>query len=245
MKQRGRIIMVNNKLSENVEISDYLNLLIQIGKMGGVRRPVSCTTMELGKIIGISQQSTSRKLTKMENANLIVRNYTQRGNAIKITSRGISLLERVFTDLWMILASDKEEVKEKIVLRGKVCTGMGEGAYYMGKNGYRNQFPTLVGFIPYPGTLNVQLLEESSLRNYERLQRSPTTFIKEFVEDNRKFGRVFVWPTFLIIEDQKIPSALIRPDRTHHNNQAELIAKENIKETYNIKDGDIVEIISR
>ena len=79
--------MVKTKLSENVEISDYLNLLIQIGKMGGIRRPVSCTTKEIGKIIGISQQSTSRKLTKMENANLIVRSYTQRGNSIKISWR--------------------------------------------------------------------------------------------------------------------------------------------------------------
>ena len=224
--------MVKKKLSENVEISDYLNLLIQIGKMGGVRRPISCTTRELGKIIGISQQSTSRKLTKMENADLIVRSYTQRGNSIKITSEGISLLERVFTDLWMILASDKEEMKEEIVLRGKVFAGMGEGAYYMSRKGYRNQFPSLLGFIPYPGTLNIQLLEETSLRNYDRFQRNPANFVKEFVEDNRKFGRVFVWPTFLIIGDQKIPSALIRPDRTHHSNQVELIAKENIKKQY-------------
>jgi riboflavin kinase len=103
----------------------------------------------------------------------------------------------------------------------------------------------MVGFIPYPGTLNVQLLEETSFKNFERLQRSPASFIKEFMEDNRKFGRVFVWPTFILLGDNKIPSALIRPDRTHHNNQIELIAKENIKDTYNVKDGDIIEVVSR
>lgn len=237
--------MATEKNKENIGFSDYLNLLIQIGKMGGTRRPVSCTTRELGNIVGISQQSTSRKLTKMENYNLIVRNYTQRGNSIKITSEGMTLLESVFTDLWMILVSDRGEIEEEIILQGKICTGMGEGAYYMSRKGYRNRFPTMVGFIPYPGTLNVQLLEETSLRNFERLQRTPANFIKEFMEDERKFGRVFVWPTFLLIGDKKIPSALIRPDRTHHNNQIEIIAKENIKDTYNVKDGDIIKVISR
>ena len=237
--------MATEKNEKYIGFSDYLNLLIQIGKMGGTRRPVSCTTRELGKIVEISQQSTSRKLTKMENYDLIVRNYTQRGNSIKITSKGMTLLESVFTDLWMILVSERGEIGEEIILRGKICTGMGEGAYYMSRKGYRNRFPTMVGFIPYPGTLNVQLLEETSLKNFERLQRSPASFIKEFMEDNRKFGRVFVWPTFILIGDNKIPSALIRPDRTHHNNQIELIAKENIKDTYNVKDGDIIEVVSR
>lgn len=237
--------MATKRKEGNIGFSDYLNLLIQIGKMGGTRRPVFCTTRELGTIVGISQQSTSRKLTKMENSDLIIRNYTQRGNSIKITSKGMTLLESVFTDLWMILVSDRGEIEEEITLQGKICTGMGEGAYYMSRKGYRNRFPTMVGFIPYPGTLNIQLLEETSLKNFERLQRSPASFIKEFIEDERKFGRVFVWPTFLIIGDKKIPSALIRPDRTHHNNQIELIAKENIKDTYNVKDGDIVKVISR
>ncbi len=237
--------MVKETKKDLNEFTDNMNLLIQIGKMGGARRPISCTTRELGTFIGISQQTTSRKLTKLENNNLIIRNYTRRGNTIKISSKGLSLLEEVFTDLWMILVSDKEETMEEMSLQGNVCTGMGEGAYYMSRKGYRNQFPTLVGFIPYPGTLNIQLLEESSLRNLERLQRNPAKFIKEFSEDERKFGRVFVWPTFLIIKDKRIPSALIRPDRTHHSNQIELIAKENIKKEYGVKDGDILKIITR
>jgi riboflavin kinase len=233
--------MVKEMKNSQNEIMDYLNLLIQIGKMGGARRPISCTTKELGNFLGMSQQTTSRKLTKMENNNLIIRNYTNRGNSIKISSEGILFLEQIYTDLWMILVSDQDDTKEEIILQGKVCTGMGEGAYYMSRKGYRNQFPTLVG----PGTLNIQLLDESSLSNLDRLQRNPAKFIKEFMEDERKFGRVFVWPVFLIIKSKKIPSALIRPDRTHHSHQIELIAKENIKKEYNIKDGDILQVTTR
>ncbi|MFX1515234.1 MAG: DUF120 domain-containing protein [Promethearchaeota archaeon] len=235
--------MVKRKAIDDIEISDYLNILIAIGKMGGVRRPVFSTTSELGKLVGISQQSASRKLTKLENANFIVRSYEQRGNTIKITPIGVEALEHIFTDLWMILTADGREIREKIVIKGIVCTGMGEGAYYMSQKEYLNQFTYLLGFEPYPGTLNLQLLEESSLRNFEQLLRSPSKFIKEFTKKGRKFGKVFVWPTYLLIGNRKISTALIHPDRTHHNNQIELIAQEHVKKTYGIKDGDELEII--
>ena len=235
--------MVKRTNKDNDDITDYLNLLITIGKMGGTRRPVFSTTSELGAMVGISQQSASRKLTKMENANLIIRSYKQRGNIIKITPKGVASLEHVFTDLWMILTAEGRESDEKIKLRGTVCTGMGEGAYYIGKKGYLNQFTSLLDFEPFLGTLNLQLLEESSLRNFERLLRSPSKFIKEFTEGGRRFGKVFIWPTYLLIGKKKISSALIHPDRTHHNNQIELIAEEHIKTTYGIKDGDILEVV--
>lgn len=237
--------MVKSKDKDNIEISDYLNLLIAIGKMGGIRRPVFSTTSELGKIVGISQQSASRKLTKMENINFIIRNYKQRGNTIKITPIGVAALEHVFTDLWMILTADGRETSEKIIIKGTVCTGMGEGAYYISQKEYLNQFTSLLGFEPYHGTLNLQLLEESSLRNFERLLRSPSKFIKEFTKEGRRFGKVFIWPTYLLIGNKKVSAALIHPDRTHHNNQIELIAEEHIKTIYGIKDGDELEIIHR
>ena len=47
------------------------------------------------------------------------------------------------------------------------------------------------------------------------------------------------------MKNQSVPSAIIRPDRTHHINQIEIIASENIKETYGVKDGDELEIILR
>ena len=230
-------------MKDYVDNADLIGLLIHIGKMGGIRRPISCTTSELGKIMGISQQSASRKLNRMENANLIVRQYIQRGNQVKITPEGNSLLERIFKDLWMILNVEGRDAEEKITLRGKVIKGMGEGAYYMSQEGYKQQFTVMLGYTPFPGTLNLQLLEEKSIRDFDQLLRSPTKFIPDFQKENRRFGKVFVWPTYLVIGNQKIDSAIIRPDRTHHNNQVELIAEVSIKKTYQIQDGDELEII--
>ena len=173
---------------------------------------------------------------------MIVRNYTQRGNSIKITPEGLSLLEQVFTDLWSILTVEGRVPVKKISITGIVCTGMGEGAYYMNKKGYKNQFPSLVGFTPFPGTLNLQLIDEISIRNFEQILRKPAEFIKEFMEDGRRFGKVFVWSVDLIVEGTTIPAALIRPDRTHHNNQIELITEMSIKDQFNVKDGDKLEV---
>jgi riboflavin kinase len=237
--------MKNDSKSVKIGIFDYLDILITLGKMGGIRRLVTCTTAELGDLLGISQQTASRKLVEMEHRQLIVRKYSQRGNSIKITQEGISNLEQVFTDMWMILTTSGREVTKEISLKGTVTTGMAEGAYYMGKRPYLDQITMILGFSPFPGTLNLQILDEMTLRNFERLLRVPAKFISGFKEKDRVFGKVFLWPTFLIIKDEKIPSAIVRPDRTHHTNQIELIAQENIKKTYSIKDGDELLVILR
>ena len=224
---------------------DYLDILVALGKMGGIRRQVTCTTAELGDLLGISQQTASRKLVEMEHRNLIIRKYSQRGNSIKITQEGISNLEHVFTDMWMILTTSGKKLTDEITLKGTVITGMAEGAYYMGKRPYLDQITMILGFSPFPGTLNLQILDEITSGNFERLLRLPAKFISGFKEEDRVFGDVFLWPTYLLIGDKKIPSAIVRPGRTHHANQIELIAHENIKKEYHVKDGDELTVILR
>ncbi|MCK4848508.1 MAG: CTP-dependent riboflavin kinase [Candidatus Heimdallarchaeota archaeon] len=237
--------MSNHSKKLNTGYFDYLDILIALGKMGGIRRLVTCTTAELGALLGISQQTASRKLVEMENRHLIIRKYSQRGNSIKITQEGISNLEQVFTDMWMILTTSGRKISDEISLKGTVITGMAEGAYYMGKRPYQDQITMILGFSPFPGTLNLQILDEETLNNFERLLRVPAKFISGFKEADRVFGKVFLWPSYLIINKKRIPSAIIRPDRTHHTNQIELIAHENIKKTYKVKDGDELTVILR
>ena len=224
------------------EISDYFLILLYFAKYGGLRKPVTITTSDLGIHLGVSQQTISRKLIKMEEENLIVRQYTQIGNSIVLTAKSRSILEGIFTELWVILTSDGFKSQETLTLKGKVVTGMGEGAYYMELAGYRTQFETILGFTPFLGTLNLQLIDNHYLSNFDKLIKIPTIFANGFVHEGRKFGKVFIWFVYLIIKGEKIPSAIIRPDRTHHSSQIELITKENIKATYNIKDGDELEV---
>jgi riboflavin kinase len=235
--------MTDSNQKKKNDLFNDLDILVTLGKMGGIRRMITCTTSELGNQIGISQQTTSRKLVEMENKNLIVRKYSQRGNSIRITPEGVANLEQLFKDLWMILTSSGKQLSEKIVLHGKVITGMAEGAFYMGKQAYRDQFSMLLGYTPFPGTLNLQILDDQTLNNFEKLLRLPAKFISGFKEDDRVYGKVFIWPALLVINGNQIPSAIVRPERTHHSNQIELIAEVNIKNTYNVQDGDELEVI--
>ncbi|MFW9779277.1 MAG: DUF120 domain-containing protein [Candidatus Heimdallarchaeota archaeon] len=228
-------------------ISEYLPILLHLGKLGGLRRSVVITTQSLGEAIGLSQQSTSRRLTSMENGNLIVRTYTRKGNSIRITPEGAALLDQIFSDLWVVLASKGREAPEEIRIKGKVITGMGDGAYYMSRKGYQRQFEAILGFKPYAGTLNLQLLSDPHLENFKRLLTAPSELVSEFSENGRVFGKAFVWPAYLIVpnQDKLIPAAIVYPDRTHHIDQLELICEEHIKSTYEVQDGDELEVAVR
>ena len=46
---------------------------------------------------------------------------------------------------------------KRVVLTGRVKSGLGEGRYYMSQKGYRAQFAKRLGIDPYPGTLNLRL----------------------------------------------------------------------------------------
>ena len=43
---------------------------------------------------------------------------------------------------------------------GEVTTGLGKAAYFLSQEFYTNEFEKNLGFIPYPGTLNIIVSEE-------------------------------------------------------------------------------------
>lgn len=116
----------------------------------------------------------------------------------------------------------------------------------MSRKGYQTQFEAILGFRPFAGTLNLQLFSGSQPKNLEQLLGAPTDLVSEFKEDGRVFGKVFVWSAYLTIPNTKlIPVAIVYPDRTHHIDQLELICEDHIKSTYDVKDGDELEVSIR
>ncbi len=59
-------------------------ILVFLLKKGGNRRGLRITTTELGRALGISQQSASRKLRLLSEEGLV-----ERKNGIRITGRGM------------------------------------------------------------------------------------------------------------------------------------------------------------
>ena len=66
-------------------------------------------------------------------------------------------------------------------MRGKILSGLGQAQYFLTREGYSRQFLECLGFIPFPGTLNV-LLESPFPAQRQAIE------IEGFVEGSKSFG---------------------------------------------------------
>ncbi|HJK20142.1 MAG TPA: DUF120 domain-containing protein, partial [Methanocorpusculum sp.] len=141
-----------------VDAEDTL-CLKRIAAMGGCKGPVRLSTQSLGELLGISQQTASRRLRSLETAHLISRTTESSGQFVLVTKAGEELLRREFSEYCKIF----DRIGGHYVLTGSVISGVGEGRYYMSIPHYQEKFTELCGFVPYPGTLNVKLNPQSVL----------------------------------------------------------------------------------
>ncbi len=199
------------------------DILILLLKMGAHRNPVKLSTIELGKLLNMSQQNASKRLQKLEEAN-----YISRGKKIKLTKKAIEELK----ELHEILNAAFEEK----YLCGQVTTGLGEGKYYMSLKGYVNQITKHL-FKPYPGTLNLKVRDEDKWKR-DLIMRD-AIHIKGFKQGKRTFGDIYVYPC----EIEGESGAIVMPIRTTHSKDIiELIAPFHIRSKMNKKDGDIIKV---
>lgn len=210
--------------------------LLKFGKGGAC---VEITTTELGNIISRSQQSASKYLVELEKAGLLERTKAGQKFRIMITDRGV---DEVLNLHETIKGSIEILDKSGLQLDGKVVSGMGEGAYYMSLEGYRSQFNEKLGYEPYAGTLNLKLLNQSSVRMRSMMDNYPSVFIRGFTDSSRSYGWVKCYPA--ILNDGAVDkAAVIVLERTHYDNSMlEVIAPIGIKDLLGIKNGDFVKV---
>lgn len=197
---------------------------------------VSITTSSLGKSIKKSQQAASKHLLELEQNQFIERVISGRNISVKITLKGYSEMVKLLAILQKSLDSSSSHVE----LEGTLVSGMGEGAYYMGLKGYTKQFKSKIGYVPYPGTLNVRLdkkIHQEAIKQFETLNGVK---IKSFSDGKRTYGWVKCFTAKL---DNSINCELIILERTHHDDSIiELISKSSMRKTAKLKDGSKVSI---
>ena len=106
-----------------------------------------------------------------------------------------------------------------ISLEGIVTTGLGQGAQFMAIPWVRDAVCRLIGFDPYPGTLNVKLLDAGTVAAWRQIQAGPALRLAPPPPEGcgARLFRVTVAPD--------IAAAIIVPDETGHaENLLELIA---------------------
>ena len=60
-----------------------------------------------------------------------------------------------------------------VILRGSVEAGAGQGATFMSLDWVRDGIAQIVGFDPYPGTLNVRLLDGEMVDRWRQIRGTP------------------------------------------------------------------------
>ncbi|MCD6512395.1 MAG: CTP-dependent riboflavin kinase [Thermoplasmata archaeon] len=113
-------------------------------------------------------------------------------------------------------------------MKGKVISGIGEGAKFISMKEYRERIESIVGFFPYPGTLNIE--SNINLLKIEGIK------VDGFVKNGRNFGGLNIFPAKL----NGMNVAVIVPEKRRHGH-IEIIASENLRIKYGLNDGDYVE----
>src|SRR4030065_2342538 len=223
-------------LTEKEDWRDLFTLL-KLAEMGAHRRTAKISTEYLAEKLGIAQQTASRYLIELERKGWIKRTIKPEGSLIKIDDTGIRELQKLHSNLklWIEAA-----YPPSVTLEGTVFTGLGEGAYYTSKEGYRKQFIAKLGFAPYPGTLNLKLSADYDLKSRIELEAYPAVEIQGFKNEDRTFGTVKCYPAVI---GNKVKGALISALRGHYDSSVmEIIAPVNLRKQLNLKDGNKVKV---
>ena len=214
----------------------HIITLAELLSQGARYNFVNITTSSLGKSIKKSQQAASTYLLELENNGLIERVMKGRKISVKITQKGYSEIVKLNS----VLSSSLSSSTSNIELSGSVITGLGEGAYYMSLKGYTKQFKTKIGYIPFPGTLNIKLNQQRDSQIVQQLADLDGIMIDPFSDGKRTYGWVKCFHAKL---NNTINCELIRLERTHHDNSViELISKINLRKTVDLKTSSKVRI---
>ncbi|HWQ65617.1 MAG TPA: DUF120 domain-containing protein [Methanospirillum sp.] len=213
---------------------DDLECLKRIALRGGFAGPVSLNSQSLGDELGISPQTASRRLKALEQQGLITRNLTADGQLVSVSESGETALRHEYCDYYRLFGSKEKAVQ----FPGTVESGLGEGAYYMSLRQYTRQFEEFLGFVPYPGTLNMRL-SPIAVQRRKRLTIADWRQISGFESEGRTFGQVRCLPCMI----QDIPCGIVVPGRSHYPEElVEVIAPVGLRRELSLKDGDEVVI---
>jgi riboflavin kinase len=196
-------------------------------KRGAHREPLGTTTIEIADALRISQQTASRRLILLEKEGMVRRV----GRLISITERGLKEVESLYAALGAAL-----EKKMRFRFHGRVTSGTRDGRYYLSLKKYKEQIREKMGFVPYPGTLNIRVPpDEINLRLLLRGKKGE--LIEGFGIGERTFGRIICYRCRL----NGIDGALVFPERSHHGlDVMEVVALVNLRKKLSLKEGDAV-----
>ena len=226
-----------SSLDIGAESWKHLFTLYKLAEMGAWNRTVKVSTEYLAEKMRMSQQTASRHLIEMEREGWIKRTITPEGCLIKITESGIAELKKIYSSLKTVIEAS---YPPSVTLEGILFSGLGEGAYYVTRDGYRKQFIEKLGFDPYPGTLNLKLTSDYDMKTRSELETYPAIEVQGFKNETRTYGPVKCFPAII---NNKVKGAVLSAMRSHYNSSVlEIISSDYIRSKLKLKDGNKVKV---
>jgi CTP-dependent riboflavin kinase len=128
-------------------------------------------------------------------------------------------------------------MKDHWKITGKIISGIKQGAFFTQLGWVQKQCLEKLGFKPFPGTLNLEIPDESATI-IEALQPQEGL---ELVPPDSNCCSGFVFP----ITVEEILGAMVAPAadvRVHGNNIIEIISPLGLKDTLGVEDGDWISL---
>lgn len=120
-------------------------------------------------------------------------------------------------------------------IEGEVTTGLGKAAFFLSQEFYTREFEKNLGFVPFPGTLNI-VVSDDHLDEINEIKNSCENLIKP----DEGFGAVKYIQAIL---NDEVEGAIVFPAKTtHEENYLEFIAENRLRNDLNLEDGDIVSL---
>ncbi len=206
--------------------------LVELLRLKAAHSYVKLSSSDLSRGLGISQQAASKRLADLERDGLIERMHAGRGFSVRLTESGIRVVRAFYGEL----RGAFEEQKRDLTFSGTVFTGLREGGYYVSMKGYSNHFQSLLGFRPFPGTLNLRLTSPAQIEQRSQLELIKGIEIPGFEDKLRSYGPV---KCFRAEVEGKIPGAVLAIERTHYDSSVlEVISPLDLRKTLKLSDGD-------
>jgi riboflavin kinase len=217
---------------------DELAVLKLLALDGALDGEVKTSCRDLAERLDASNQTASRRLRRLESADLLDRETVSDGQWIAVTPAGERALRDEYEDYRRIF-----EGGVVVELDGRVTAGMGEGRHYITLSGYMEQFVEKLGYEPFPGTLNVDL-DEDAVRERSALASLDSVRIEGWEDEERTYGPADCFPATVEAGGGSYEGAhVIVPERTHHDaDQVELIAPDRLRDELALEDDDGVTI---
>ena len=114
---------------------------------------------------------------------------------------------------------------------GEVTSGLGKAAHFLSQEFYTKEFNENLGFVPFPGTLNV-IVSDEYLEEINNIKDS----CENIIEPDEGFGAVkYIKATV----NDDINGAILFPAKTvHDENYLELICEKKLRDELGLEDGD-------